>query len=180
MSTGSFSLDVLGTVCSAVIKLNVYIAMKKALYIVVRYWQHLLLRVSDLYVYMQIFNPLWHGNICSNTSWYPSTVCVLSEKKIKFDHYLVPNTLVELSLLYIDQGRKEEAVKLLRKAKWVASDAYIFIVYDKYDPSFHIIHHTALDNRPNHYNLYYKVVLVNIHTVGQPKHNPPKRRIIKN
>ncbi|XP_029364164.1 tetratricopeptide repeat protein 39A isoform X3 [Echeneis naucrates] len=40
-----------------------------------------------------------------------------SEKKIKFDHYLVPNSLVELSLLYIDQGRREEAVKLLRKAK---------------------------------------------------------------
>uniref|UniRef100_A0A665VZ54 Zgc:158403 n=1 Tax=Echeneis naucrates TaxID=173247 RepID=A0A665VZ54_ECHNA len=39
-----------------------------------------------------------------------------SEKKIKFDHYLVPNSLVELSLLYIDQGRREEAVKLLRKA----------------------------------------------------------------
>ncbi|XP_053194070.1 tetratricopeptide repeat protein 39A [Scomber japonicus] len=40
-----------------------------------------------------------------------------SEKKIKFDHYLVPNALVELSLLYIDQGRKDEAIKLLQKAK---------------------------------------------------------------
>ncbi|TMS14874.1 tetratricopeptide repeat protein 39A [Larimichthys crocea] len=40
-----------------------------------------------------------------------------SEKKIKFDHYLVPNTLVELSLLYIDLGRRDEAIKLLHKAK---------------------------------------------------------------
>uniref|UniRef100_H2MPV7 Zgc:158403 n=1 Tax=Oryzias latipes TaxID=8090 RepID=H2MPV7_ORYLA len=40
-----------------------------------------------------------------------------SEKKIKFDHYLVPNCLVELSLLYIDQGRREEAIKTLHKAK---------------------------------------------------------------
>uniref|UniRef100_A0A3Q1IUD5 Tetratricopeptide repeat domain 39A n=1 Tax=Anabas testudineus TaxID=64144 RepID=A0A3Q1IUD5_ANATE len=40
-----------------------------------------------------------------------------SEKKIKFDHYLVPNSLVELSLLYIDQGRRDEAIKVLRKAK---------------------------------------------------------------
>uniref|UniRef100_A0A8C9XLT3 Zgc:158403 n=1 Tax=Sander lucioperca TaxID=283035 RepID=A0A8C9XLT3_SANLU len=38
-----------------------------------------------------------------------------SEKKIKFDHYLVPNSLVELSLLYIDQGRRDEAIKLLHK-----------------------------------------------------------------
>ncbi|KAJ8404179.1 hypothetical protein AAFF_G00339520 [Aldrovandia affinis] len=40
-----------------------------------------------------------------------------SEKKIKFDHYLVPNALLELSLLYIDLGRREQAVKLLQKAK---------------------------------------------------------------
>uniref|UniRef100_A0A8C7YU11 Zgc:158403 n=1 Tax=Oryzias sinensis TaxID=183150 RepID=A0A8C7YU11_9TELE len=40
-----------------------------------------------------------------------------SEKKIRFDHYLVPNCLVELSLLYIDQGRREEAIKTLHKAK---------------------------------------------------------------
>ncbi|KAM4635733.1 tetratricopeptide repeat protein 39A [Polymixia lowei] len=40
-----------------------------------------------------------------------------SEKKIKFDHYLVPNSLLELSLLYIDNGRRDEAVKLLQKAK---------------------------------------------------------------
>lgn len=44
-------------------------------------------------------------------------LCVLSEKKIKFDHYLVPNSLVELSLLYIDQGRRDEAIKILHKAK---------------------------------------------------------------
>ncbi|XP_056143175.1 tetratricopeptide repeat protein 39A isoform X2 [Lampris incognitus] len=40
-----------------------------------------------------------------------------SEKKIKFDHYLVPNAVLELSLLYIDQGRRHEAIKLLHKAK---------------------------------------------------------------
>uniref|UniRef100_A0A8C7QNS0 Zgc:158403 n=1 Tax=Oncorhynchus mykiss TaxID=8022 RepID=A0A8C7QNS0_ONCMY len=40
-----------------------------------------------------------------------------SEKKIKFDHYLVPNALLELSVVYIDMGRKEEAIKLLVKAK---------------------------------------------------------------
>uniref|UniRef100_A0A3B5MMI1 Tetratricopeptide repeat domain 39A n=1 Tax=Xiphophorus couchianus TaxID=32473 RepID=A0A3B5MMI1_9TELE len=39
------------------------------------------------------------------------------EKKIKFDHYLVPNALVELSLLYIDQGRRDAAIKILHKAK---------------------------------------------------------------
>lgn len=42
-----------------------------------------------------------------------------SEKKLKFDHYLVPNALLELSLLCIDTGRKEQAIKLLQKAKWV-------------------------------------------------------------
>ncbi|XP_067278596.1 tetratricopeptide repeat protein 39A isoform X2 [Pseudorasbora parva] len=40
-----------------------------------------------------------------------------SEKKLKFDHYLVPNALLETSLLYIDTGRKEQAIKLLQKAK---------------------------------------------------------------
>ncbi|KAM7386265.1 hypothetical protein PAMA_009074 [Pampus argenteus] len=40
-----------------------------------------------------------------------------SEKRIRFDHYLVPNSLVELSLLYIDQGRRNEAIKVLHKAK---------------------------------------------------------------
>ncbi|XP_043956221.1 tetratricopeptide repeat protein 39A [Gambusia affinis] len=40
-----------------------------------------------------------------------------SEKKIKFDHYLVPNALVELSLLYIDQGRRDAAIKILHKVK---------------------------------------------------------------
>uniref|UniRef100_A0A3Q4B5I8 Tetratricopeptide repeat domain 39A n=1 Tax=Mola mola TaxID=94237 RepID=A0A3Q4B5I8_MOLML len=40
-----------------------------------------------------------------------------SEKKIRFDHYLVPNCLVELSLLYVNQGRRDEAIKLLQKAK---------------------------------------------------------------
>lgn len=40
-----------------------------------------------------------------------------SEKKIRFDHYLVPNALVELGLIYIDQGQRDKAIKVLRKAK---------------------------------------------------------------
>uniref|UniRef100_A0AAQ4S724 Zgc:158403 n=1 Tax=Gasterosteus aculeatus aculeatus TaxID=481459 RepID=A0AAQ4S724_GASAC len=36
-----------------------------------------------------------------------------SEKKIRFDHYLVPNCLVELGLLYIDQGRRDEAIQII-------------------------------------------------------------------
>uniref|UniRef100_A0A7N8X2E1 Zgc:158403 n=1 Tax=Mastacembelus armatus TaxID=205130 RepID=A0A7N8X2E1_9TELE len=43
------------------------------------------------------------------------------EKKIKFDHYLVPNSLVELSLLYIDQGRRDEAIKLLHKCHSIST-----------------------------------------------------------
>lgn len=40
-----------------------------------------------------------------------------SEKKIKYDHYLIPNALLELALLFMEQGRNEEAVKLLDTAK---------------------------------------------------------------
>ncbi|XP_072847667.2 tetratricopeptide repeat protein 39A isoform X1 [Pogona vitticeps] len=40
-----------------------------------------------------------------------------SEKRIRYDHYLVPNALLELSLLYIAKGHNDEAVQLLRKAK---------------------------------------------------------------
>ncbi|KAL6477081.1 hypothetical protein MHYP_G00155800 [Metynnis hypsauchen] len=40
-----------------------------------------------------------------------------SEKKLKFDHYLIPNSLLELGLLYVDTGRREQAIKLLQKAK---------------------------------------------------------------
>ncbi|XP_038234834.1 tetratricopeptide repeat protein 39A-like [Dermochelys coriacea] len=40
-----------------------------------------------------------------------------SEKRIRYDHYLVPNTLLELSLLHLAQGRSEEAVPLLRRAR---------------------------------------------------------------
>lgn len=40
-----------------------------------------------------------------------------SEKKIKYDHYLIPNALLELALLFMEQGRNEEAVKLLETAK---------------------------------------------------------------
>uniref|UniRef100_A0A8C1DMG4 Zgc:158403 n=1 Tax=Cyprinus carpio carpio TaxID=630221 RepID=A0A8C1DMG4_CYPCA len=45
------------------------------------------------------------------------TCVILSEKKLKFDHYLVPNALLEMGLLYIDTGRKEQAIHLLQKAK---------------------------------------------------------------
>ncbi|OXB78966.1 UNVERIFIED_CONTAM: hypothetical protein H355_013846 [Colinus virginianus] len=41
----------------------------------------------------------------------------LNEKKIKYDHYLIPNALLELALLYLDQDRREEAIKLLERAK---------------------------------------------------------------
>ncbi|XP_019386950.1 PREDICTED: tetratricopeptide repeat protein 39A isoform X2 [Crocodylus porosus] len=41
----------------------------------------------------------------------------MNEKKIKYDHYLIPNALLELAVLYLDNGRKEEGVKLLEKAK---------------------------------------------------------------
>ncbi|KAJ7405358.1 Tetratricopeptide repeat protein 39A [Willisornis vidua] len=40
----------------------------------------------------------------------------LNEKKIKYDHYLIPNALLELAILYLDQERREEAIKLLEKA----------------------------------------------------------------
>lgn len=40
-----------------------------------------------------------------------------SEKKIKYDHYLIPNALLELAILYLDQDRREEAIKLLERAK---------------------------------------------------------------
>ncbi|XP_069783280.1 tetratricopeptide repeat protein 39A isoform X2 [Narcine bancroftii] len=38
-------------------------------------------------------------------------------RKIKYDHYLCPNALLELSLLFIQQDRKEEAIKWLSRAK---------------------------------------------------------------
>ncbi|XP_042540331.1 tetratricopeptide repeat protein 39A isoform X4 [Dipodomys spectabilis] len=40
-----------------------------------------------------------------------------NEKKIKYDHYLIPNALLELALLFMEQGRNEEAIKLLDTAK---------------------------------------------------------------
>ncbi|KAG6932098.1 tetratricopeptide repeat domain 39A, partial [Chelydra serpentina] len=41
----------------------------------------------------------------------------LNERKIKYDHYLIPNALLELAVLYMDHGRREEGVKLLERAK---------------------------------------------------------------
>lgn len=59
-------------------------------------------------------------NTCSISECSLRCFCTFnSEKKLKFDHYLVPNALLELSLLCIDTGRKEQAIKLLQKAKWV-------------------------------------------------------------
>ena len=55
--------------------------------------------------------------------WLKSGACELcfllsySEKRIKYDHYLIPNALLELALLFMEQGRNEEAVKLLETAK---------------------------------------------------------------
>ncbi|XP_054996836.1 tetratricopeptide repeat protein 39A isoform X2 [Sorex araneus] len=39
------------------------------------------------------------------------------EKKIKYDHYLIPNAMLELALLFMEQGKNEDAVKLLETAK---------------------------------------------------------------
>uniref|UniRef100_A0A8C9RXF3 Tetratricopeptide repeat domain 39A n=1 Tax=Scleropages formosus TaxID=113540 RepID=A0A8C9RXF3_SCLFO len=41
----------------------------------------------------------------------------LVENQIKFDHYLVPNALLEHGLLCLEQGRRVEAIKLLEAAK---------------------------------------------------------------
>uniref|UniRef100_A0A8C4YH73 Tetratricopeptide repeat domain 39A n=1 Tax=Gopherus evgoodei TaxID=1825980 RepID=A0A8C4YH73_9SAUR len=41
----------------------------------------------------------------------------LNERKIKYDHYLIPNALLELAVLYMDHGRREEGVKFLERAK---------------------------------------------------------------
>uniref|UniRef100_A0A8C5R3S0 Tetratricopeptide repeat domain 39A n=1 Tax=Leptobrachium leishanense TaxID=445787 RepID=A0A8C5R3S0_9ANUR len=40
-----------------------------------------------------------------------------NEKKIKYDHYLIPNALLELALLYLQKDKREEAIKLLETAK---------------------------------------------------------------
>lgn len=40
-----------------------------------------------------------------------------SETQIKYDHYLVPNALLEHGLLCLEQGRRGEAIKLLETAK---------------------------------------------------------------
>ncbi|XP_061096076.1 tetratricopeptide repeat protein 39A isoform X1 [Conger conger] len=45
------------------------------------------------------------------------TLIVCNETQIKFDHYLVPNALLEHGLLCLEQGRNEEAVNLLEAAK---------------------------------------------------------------
>lgn len=47
----------------------------------------------------------------------PCFLLSYSEKRIKYDHYLIPNALLELALLSMEQGRNEEAVKLLETAK---------------------------------------------------------------
>lgn len=47
----------------------------------------------------------------------PCLLLFCSEKKIKYDHYLIPNALLELALLFMEQGRNEEAIKLLDSAK---------------------------------------------------------------
>ena len=39
----------------------------------------------------------------------PCFLLSYSEKRIKYDHYLIPNALLELALLFMEQGRNEEA-----------------------------------------------------------------------
>ncbi|XP_061539922.1 tetratricopeptide repeat protein 39A isoform X1 [Phycodurus eques] len=45
------------------------------------------------------------------------TLVLCNETQIKYDHYLVPNAMLEHSLLCLEQGRNDEAVKLLETAK---------------------------------------------------------------
>uniref|UniRef100_A0A8C6VZK5 Tetratricopeptide repeat domain 39A n=1 Tax=Nothobranchius furzeri TaxID=105023 RepID=A0A8C6VZK5_NOTFU len=45
------------------------------------------------------------------------TLVLCNETLIKYDHYLVPNALLEHGLLCLEQGRKDEAIKLLEAAK---------------------------------------------------------------
>ncbi|XP_057697709.1 tetratricopeptide repeat protein 39A isoform X2 [Corythoichthys intestinalis] len=45
------------------------------------------------------------------------TLVLCNETQIKYDHYLVPNAMLEHSLLCLEQGRNDEAVKLLEAAK---------------------------------------------------------------
>lgn len=45
------------------------------------------------------------------------TLILCNESLIKYDHYLVPNALLEHGLLCLEQGRTEEAIKLLETAK---------------------------------------------------------------
>ncbi|KAK1801203.1 hypothetical protein P4O66_022893 [Electrophorus voltai] len=45
------------------------------------------------------------------------TLVLCNETQIKFDHYLVPNALLEHGLLCLEEGRRDEAIKLLEMAK---------------------------------------------------------------
>uniref|UniRef100_A0A674PDS5 Tetratricopeptide repeat domain 39A n=1 Tax=Takifugu rubripes TaxID=31033 RepID=A0A674PDS5_TAKRU len=45
------------------------------------------------------------------------TLVLCNETQIKYDHYLVPNALLEHGLLCLEQGRRDEAIKLLEAAK---------------------------------------------------------------
>uniref|UniRef100_A0A3B3TSR5 Tetratricopeptide repeat domain 39A n=1 Tax=Poecilia latipinna TaxID=48699 RepID=A0A3B3TSR5_9TELE len=45
------------------------------------------------------------------------TLVLCNETQIKYDHYLVPNALLEHGLLCLEQGRRDEAIKLLETAK---------------------------------------------------------------
>ncbi|KAI5610166.1 tetratricopeptide repeat protein 39A isoform X1, partial [Silurus asotus] len=45
------------------------------------------------------------------------TLVLCNETQIKFDHYLVPNALLEHGLLCLEQGKRDEAIKLLEMAK---------------------------------------------------------------
>ncbi|XP_024133863.1 tetratricopeptide repeat protein 39A isoform X1 [Oryzias melastigma] len=45
------------------------------------------------------------------------TLVLCNEGQIKYDHYLVPNALLEHGLLCLEQGRRAEAIKLLEAAK---------------------------------------------------------------
>ncbi|KAL1022435.1 hypothetical protein UPYG_G00027580 [Umbra pygmaea] len=54
---------------------------------------------------------------CQEEAEHYFTLVLCNETQIKYDHYLVPNALLEHGLLCLEQGRKEEGIKLLETAR---------------------------------------------------------------
>uniref|UniRef100_A0A674NIJ6 Tetratricopeptide repeat domain 39A n=1 Tax=Takifugu rubripes TaxID=31033 RepID=A0A674NIJ6_TAKRU len=60
------------------------------------------------------------------------TLVLCNETQIKYDHYLVPNALLEHGLLCLEQGRRDEAIKLLEA---VEKDMRAFRIYQVLQPN---------------------------------------------